>query len=421
MSTDPTLASKGTETVRSQSAGGAEGETSRLDEAIARADDLLVQSLRVEERRRKRRNLRRLIIPIGVLAMLAIAYRIALLAGIIGGPAAAVADDQKDAPQLSQEAWVLWNQRQFTDAEEKFQRAVKLDPTLVNAWNGLGWAQFNQGEYDEAEKAFKKTIELEPNHAAAENGLGQLYLAKRQYDQAEKHLLNSAKDPQATASWYGLARVYLLRAQWEKAAEWSQKLVDAGMADAQPMLDAAKAKKMPEALRKQITPIAAAPATKAKNGGAVSGASVQKGWQQLNNGQASQAIGTFNALLEKDPNDADALNGLGWASLRSGKADNAKGAFEKAMKADENAAGSYNGLAICLKNEGKTDEAVKVWRQMVEKFPGANAGTYGLATTYLERKQFDEALPLAKQLASSDPSNAEFKQLVERAKAGAGK
>lgn len=434
MSTDPTLASKGTETVFPKPPGSSPpAEDARLDDAIRRADDLLVQSLRVEERQRKRRTLRRLAIPIGALIMLAIAYNVALFLGVLGQanpgvaadnakPAAEqVAPDADRAAQLAQEGWSLWQQRQLTGAEAKFQEAVKLDPTLVNAWNGLGWSQFNQGKADAAENAFKKAIELEPNHAAAQNGLGQLYLSQRKYDQAEKHFLASVKTPNSTAAWSGLARVYLLRAQWDKAAEWSQKLVDAGNADAQPMLDAAKAKKLPPSLREQITPPPPAASSKAAGGASAGTATVQRGWMQLNKGQATQAVATFKAILDKSPDDANALNGLGWASLRTGQSADAKSAFQHALKSDPNAAGSMNGLAICLKNDGNTDEAMKLWQQMVDKYPGPNAGTYGLASTYVERKQYDKALPLLTQLAQSDPSNTEFQQLLNQAKAGAAK
>jgi tetratricopeptide (TPR) repeat protein len=424
MSTDPTLASKGTETVFPNPPGNPpNAEDARLDDAIRRADDLLVQSLRVEERERRRRNLRRLFIPIGVLVMLAVAYKTALILGLLGPVATGLAaKDPARAEQLAQEGWQLWQQRQLTDAEVKFAEAVTLDPSLVMAWNGFGWAHFNQGKYGEAEKAFKRTLELEPGHAAAENGLGQLSFAQRKYDQAEKHFLESVKTPGANAAWYGLAKLYLLRAQWDKAAEWSQKLVDAGSADAQPILDAAKAKKIPADLRQQITP--PAPDASAKTSPAApSDASIQKGWQQLNKGQSTQSIATFNALLAKDPSDANALNGLGWALLRSpGKQSEAKDAFEKAIKADPNAAGAINGLAVCLKNEGKTDEAIKLWQQMVEKQPTmATAGHYQLATIYVQRKQFDKALPLAETLAKSDPANAEIQQLLQQAKTGASK
>src|SRR6478736_6661667 len=129
MPTDPTLASKGPETVRSQSGHNA-AEDAQLDDAIQRADDLLVQSLRVEERQRKRRTLRKLLVPLGTLIMLAAIYKIALLAGVIGSqaalpaaaatsPAKSVEKNEAKAQTLAGEGWALWQKRQLPEAEAK--------------------------------------------------------------------------------------------------------------------------------------------------------------------------------------------------------------------------------------------------------------------------------------------------------------
>jgi tetratricopeptide (TPR) repeat protein len=86
------------------------------------------------------------------------------------------------------------------------------------------------------------------------NGLGQVYLGEKKYDLAEVYLLKAA--PQAPAAWYGLARLYLLQGKYDKAAEWAGKLVESGQADesARRILDAARAKKVPEGLRVVIEP-----------------------------------------------------------------------------------------------------------------------------------------------------------------------
>ena len=160
----------------------------------------------------------------------------------------------ESAAQLTQEGWQLWQARRLEDAAIKFNRAVRLDPKKAEAWNGLGWAYFNSGKWLEAEKAFQSTLALEPNHPAALNGLGQLYLAQKKNDLAESYLLKaSAKAP---AAWYGLARLYLLQGKFEKAEEWAGKLVDSGQGDevARKMLEAARAKHVPEGLRIVLEP-----------------------------------------------------------------------------------------------------------------------------------------------------------------------
>jgi tetratricopeptide (TPR) repeat protein len=159
-----------------------------------------------------------------------------------------------DASRLTQEGWQLWQARQLEQAAAKFNQATKLDPKKAEAWNGLGWASFNSGMWAEAEKAFQSAVALDSNHAAALNGLGQLYLAQKKKDLAETYLLKAA--PRAPAAWYGLARLYLLEGKFDRAEEWAAKVVDSGQADdtARQMLQAAKAKQLPEGLRLVLEP-----------------------------------------------------------------------------------------------------------------------------------------------------------------------
>jgi tetratricopeptide (TPR) repeat protein len=159
-----------------------------------------------------------------------------------------------NAGQLTQEGWQLWQARQWDEAAAKFRQALKADPKEVNAWNGLGWASLNSGKRPEAEKAFQSCVALQPDHPAALNGLGQLYLAQKQYDLAETYLLKAS--PNAPAAWYGLARLYLLQGKFDKAQEWAEKLIDSGQGDegAKRMLEAARAKKLPDGLRMVLEP-----------------------------------------------------------------------------------------------------------------------------------------------------------------------
>jgi tetratricopeptide (TPR) repeat protein len=157
-----------------------------------------------------------------------------------------------NAMQFMRDGWQRWQAGEYASAEEKFAKAVELDPKLANAWNGLGWARFNQGKRGEAVEAFNQCLAIVPTHGAALNGIGQIYLTQGKLDDAEKALKKAA--PTAPAAWWGLAKVYLLQGKWADAERWSQKIVDSGDATAQPLLDAAKAKKLDDSLREQIAP-----------------------------------------------------------------------------------------------------------------------------------------------------------------------
>lgn len=234
-------------------AGDVPTEDARLDDAIRKADELLLSSLKSEEHSRSRRRRTFTFTLVGGLIMIAAACVIvAVLAQTAAAPAAA---DSASAEQLSTEGWALWQQRKLPEAEAKFEQATKADPKHANAWNGLGWARLNQGKREPAEKAFTEVVKLEPAHPAALNGLGWISFGKRKYDQAEKHFLAAAAN-NASASWSGLAQLYLLQGKYDQALPWA--LLVSQAPDADPMnarvLEAAKTKKLDPALRKQIEP-----------------------------------------------------------------------------------------------------------------------------------------------------------------------
>jgi Flp pilus assembly protein TadD len=324
---------------------------------------------------------------------------------------ASPAHDPNKAMQLAQEGWQLWAQQQFAQAETRFSAATKLDASLTNAWNGLGWSQFNQGNSAAAQKSWEKTIALDPNFAGAQNGLGWIAFNGGDQAKAEKYFLASAKTPEASASWSGLARLYLLQGKWDEAKTWSTKLVDSGEESAKPWLAAALAQQVSDDLKKQIAPPPAPTPGEAD---------VVKGWQMLNQNRAADAVAIFRVCVSKDPKDAAALNGLGWALMRTGNATEAQTQFEQTLKLDPNAGGAMNGLAMILKRQGKPDQAMELWKKLDESAANGetNAGTMGLARTYLEKKQYDKALPYYERLAKALPNDSMVQKGLQEARAG---
>jgi tetratricopeptide (TPR) repeat protein len=408
------------------------GEESRLDEAMQRADQLLVSSLKQEERRRGRRLL---LILLGVLIAGGVTMSLILCFVFLStgtdapspggknlaaqtdtkGPAAQAAhtravafDNADDAGRLSAEGWSLWQKQDVNGAAAKFEQAVKLDPKNVGAWNGLGWASFSASNFEAADQAFHKCIALEPKHPAALNGLGQVALYQRQYAEAEKYLLQAA--PQASASWYGLTRVYLLTGKYDKAAKFAEKIIQSGEGDANIKLLLAAAKKhdLPADLRKTIEPDPQA-------------TGVARAWQLMNQGRSDDAKSLFKSLLQKNPTDANVLNGLGWCYLNNGELDEAKANFKQVLALEPLAGGALNGLARVCDAQGETAQAIKLWQIMVDKIPGPHAGTVGLADAYFAKKEYKKAVPLFEQLAKANPNDEEVQNKLNVARAGGAK
>ena len=227
-------------------------EDARLDDAIRKADELLLASLKSEEHSRSRRRRTFTFTIVGGVIMLAAAC---VILAVLAQTGTTAASSGASAETLSAEGWALWQQRKLPEAEAKFHEAVKVDPKHANAWNGLGWASTNQGKQEAAEKAFKEVVKLEPAHPAALNGLGWINFSRRNYDEAEKHFLAAAAN-NASASWAGLAQLYLLQGKYEQALPWAILASQDPAADltALKLVEAAKAQKLDPALRKQIEP-----------------------------------------------------------------------------------------------------------------------------------------------------------------------
>lgn len=373
----------------------------RLQAFLNTVDPALLESLKRDERRRRRKLI--LISSAGGLIMGSV---IAILCFLLLASHPAVSPEKADqALALSSEGWQLWQSQKFEQASDKFRQATALDPNNANAWNGLGWAEFNGGDEKAAESAFKQCLAIQKNHRAAMNGLGQIAFAHHDFAAAEKDWLAVAKD--APAASEGLAKLYLLQGKFEQASKYADMAAASPGADpfARQLAEAAKSGKLDPQLKAELEP--AAPAS----------SDVMRGWAQLNQGHLNQAAEIFRKVIAQNPQDAAALNGLGFALINLGKPAEAKPQFEKCLQLDPNEAGARNGLALCLKAEGKVDEAIAEWQKMVNTPPTPNAGTAGLATTYFERKQYDKATPLLEQLAKADPSNPQWKELLDQARA----
>lgn len=91
-----------------------------------------------------------------------------------------------------------------------FDKALKLDPTFVDAWVRKGVTLFDQGEYYDAEVCFNKAVKLSPRLFKAYYNRGKCRLSQKYYEEAVSDLNKavSIKPKHAAAHEY-LAEAYL--------------------------------------------------------------------------------------------------------------------------------------------------------------------------------------------------------------------
>ncbi len=111
-------------------------------------------------------------------------------------PAAPVPPPENVAPLLA-EAERAFASRRYSDAEQRFNEALRLDANNATTLANLAAAQIEQEKYDAAEATLNKVLPAAPNDAYALSLMGILRFRQARYDDAFETLSRAAQaDPQ---------------------------------------------------------------------------------------------------------------------------------------------------------------------------------------------------------------------------------
>ena len=80
------------------------------------------------------------------------------------------------------------NQGLAEKAIEEYQKALKLNPSYIEAYMNIGAIYVDKKEYDQAIQQFKKVIELNYYYGKAHYNLGMVYLYKGEKEKAQDEL-----------------------------------------------------------------------------------------------------------------------------------------------------------------------------------------------------------------------------------------
>jgi protein O-GlcNAc transferase len=80
-----------------------------------------------------------------------------------------------------------------TTAIPQWEKAVEIDPNLVNAYYNLGLVYQKLGKHDEAIEVYKKVLDINADDIGAHKNLGFLYHEKGMHVEAESEFAISQK------------------------------------------------------------------------------------------------------------------------------------------------------------------------------------------------------------------------------------
>ena len=88
-----------------------------------------------------------------------------------------------------------YQQGKLEIALDEFNRAVEIDPTYAQAYNGLGLVYAALNEDAKADANFKKAIQVQPSSSESHNNYGSFLCAHKRYDESITQFLEAVKNP----------------------------------------------------------------------------------------------------------------------------------------------------------------------------------------------------------------------------------
>ena len=110
----------------------------------------------------------------------------------------------------------------FHEAQEKLKKATELRAAFSEAWNNLSVAALHLQEYDEAISAARNALKdvTYPEPEVARANLGWAFFQKKDMQSAWKELHEAvSRSPGFCVGRYRLAKVYVARGEYDRAAE----------------------------------------------------------------------------------------------------------------------------------------------------------------------------------------------------------
>jgi serine/threonine-protein kinase len=109
---------------------------------------------------------------------------------------------------------------QYGKAVDEFQRVMKSEPGNEDALRGLADAYTNLRKFADAEAAYKQAVALRPNYWLAYSWLGQFYFSQNRYaDAAQAFLKSTELAPNNYFGYFNLGAIYVAQGLYPEAIQ----------------------------------------------------------------------------------------------------------------------------------------------------------------------------------------------------------
>ena len=217
-------------------------------------------------------------------------------------------------------------------AIESYDKAIKIDPSYIDALVNRGSAFQEKGELDEAIFCFQKTLTLKPNHPFAYFNMGNALHRQGELDAAVKSYQNALTiRPNYAEAYFNMGNIFTSKGEFHAATNnYKQVLkIEPDHVDAH----------------------------------------YNMGISLKNSGQLDAAIDSFIQAIEIRPNYADAHINLGFLLEGQREFDAAIESYKKAIEIRPDYAEAYNNIGSVLNKKGELFAALDCYKRALEIYP----------------------------------------------------
>jgi tetratricopeptide (TPR) repeat protein len=270
-----------------------------------------------------------------------------------------------------------------------YDKAIKLNPDFVEAYNNRGNCYFRKSQYDLAIVDFSKAIELKPDYAVIYSNRGTAYYQKNQNDLAITDYGEAIKlNPDFAEVYYNRAVSYnqngqddLAIADYDKAIKLNPDFAEAyndrgntyirkGQYD-RAIIDCDRAIKLKPNYAKAYE---------------------NRGYAYSEKGQYNLALADYDRAIKIAPDVAHTYNNRGAAYSERGQYDLSIADYDRAIKLKPDYAEAYSNRGAIYIRKGLYDLAIADSGKAIELKPDYAGAYYNRAVAYRNKGEFDRAI-----------------------------
>jgi tetratricopeptide (TPR) repeat protein len=141
---------------------------------------------------------------------------------------------------------------------------------------------------------------------------------------------------------------------------------------------------------------------------------IKESADKIRQGDLDGAIAQLKGMLDKKPNDANALYLIGMAYVKKQMFPEATGAFLQVADMAPTFAAAFHQLGICYQQQDQPEKALEYYRKTIDLDPGNTDAFYNSGLILFKLSRVDEALDRFEKALALKPDDPAFLEMAGR-------